>query len=205
MDLPQSLMEPILIKWATRKGWKVRFDTELISFVDEEHGLADNGEKDKDDNERNILAIVVDNLTGLEYQIRTKYLLAADGGRSTVAKRLDLPFTAIPGGGYATNVLLRADLKHLMEYRQGNLHVVLRLEKDYPFVSVIRMVKPWTEWMLVFFPKGPDAPIPKRSFTEWEEVAKDIIGDEEIEVEVLDVSGWAINETSADVISKGNV
>ena len=142
MDLPQSLIEPILIKWATGKGWKVRFDTELIVFVDEEHGVADSERKDGDDNERKILATVVDNFTGLEYQVRTRYLFGADGGRSSVAKQLNLPFTVIPGGGYATNVLLRADVNHMMEHRQGNLHVVLRLEKDHPFVCVVRMVKP---------------------------------------------------------------
>jgi 2-polyprenyl-6-methoxyphenol hydroxylase-like FAD-dependent oxidoreductase len=197
MDLPQSLLEPVIVKWATAKGWKVRFDTELVSFVDEVPQDVNS--------ETRILATVLDHFTGLEYQIRTKYLFGADGGRSTIAKQLDLPFTAIPGGGYATNILLRADLNHMMEHRQGNLHVVLRLEKDYPFTCVVRMVKPWTEWMFVFFPKGPDAPMPKRSFLEWEEVAKNIIGEEGMEVEVMDISGWVVNETSADVISKGNV
>ena len=43
--------------------------------------------------------------------------------------------------------------------------------------------------MFVFFPKGPDAPMPKRSFLEWEEIAKDIVGQEGIDVKVLDVSG----------------
>jgi hypothetical protein len=93
----------------------------------------------------------------------------------------------------------------MMEHRQGNLHVVLRLEKDHPFICVVRMVKPGTGWVFVFFPKGPDALMPKRSFLEWEEIAKDIIGEEAVDVKVLDVSGWAINETSADVISKGNM
>jgi 2-polyprenyl-6-methoxyphenol hydroxylase-like FAD-dependent oxidoreductase len=190
------------------RRWKIRFDTELVSFVDEGYEVALSVDSDKahgDESQRKILATALDRLTGLEYQIRTKYLFGADGGRSTVAKQLDLPFTALPGGGYATNVLLRADLNHMMEHRQGNLHVVLRLERDYPFVCVVRMVKPWTEWMFVLFPKGPDAPMPQRSFLEWEEVARDIIGEEGIDVEVLDVSGWVVNETSADVISKGNV
>jgi hypothetical protein len=59
--------------------------------------------------------------------------------------------------------------------------------------------------MFVFFPKGPDVPNPKRSFQEWAEIAVDIIGDPSVKVEVQDVAGWMINETSADVISKGNV
>lgn len=206
MDLSQNLLEPVLVKWASGRGWKVRFDTTLLTFVNESD--AEEGDEkhypESLEGERKILATVIDNLTGLQYQIRTRYLFGADGGRSTVASILDLPFTSIPGGGHATNVLLRADLTHLMQHRQGNLHVVLRLEKNHPFVCVARMVKPWTEWMFVFLPKGPTAPIPKRSFLEWEDIARDIVG-ENVAVKVIDVSGWAINETSADVISKGNV
>ncbi|KAF1833597.1 hypothetical protein BDW02DRAFT_500392 [Decorospora gaudefroyi] len=202
MDLTQSLLEPVLVKWATGRGWTARFDTTLVQFVEEvgEEMYAD-GEK------RKIVATVVDNMTGVEYTIRTRYLFGADGGRSTVAKILDLPFTTIPGGGYAVNVLLRADLAYLMEHRQGNLHILLGFEKDDPFISVARMVKPWTEWLFVFMPKGPDAPFPKRSKGEWAEIVKGVIDDRErdVAVEVLDVSGWAINETSADVVSKGNV
>jgi 2-polyprenyl-6-methoxyphenol hydroxylase-like FAD-dependent oxidoreductase len=190
IDLPQSLLEPVLLKWATGRGWGVRFDTRLEGFVEDEGG---------------IVASVVDQITGLEYKIKTKYLFGADGGRSSVARILELPFTSIPGGGFAYNVLLRADLTDWMRHREGNLHVSLRIDKDYPFLVVMRAVKPWTEWMFVCLPKGPDAPNPKRSFEEWAVIAKDHIGVENVDVEILDVSGWQINETSADVISKGNV
>jgi 2-polyprenyl-6-methoxyphenol hydroxylase-like FAD-dependent oxidoreductase len=190
LDLPQNLLEPVLLKWATNRGWGVRFDTRLVGFVELEGG---------------IVASIVDQITGLEYTVKTRYLFGADGGRSTVANMLELPFTTIQGGGFAYNVLLRADLTHIMKHREGNLHVALRVEKDYPFIGVMRAVKPWTEWMFVFFPKGPLAPNPKRTFKEWEVIVRDHIGDESVDVEILDVSGWMINETSADVISKGNV
>lgn len=196
LDLPQNLLEPVLLKWATGNGFKVRFDTKLVTFVQEEKG---------DEHGRNIVAKVADRITGLEYVIRTKYLFGADGGRSIVAQILELPFTTIPGGGFAYNVLLRADMTQIMKHREGNLHVSLRMEKDYPFVCVMRQVKPWTEWVFVVFPKGPHAPNPKRSFEEWAVIAKDLIGDESVDVEILDVSGWQINESSADAISKGNV
>lgn len=195
MDLPQSLLEPVLLKWATSNGFKVRFDTKLIDFVEDVES------KEK----RRITARVMDTVSGIEYTIRTKYLFGADGGRSTVAKILDLPFTSIPGGGFAWNVLLRADMSHLMQHRQGNLHIVLRLERDVPYVAVMRMIEPWTKWMFIVLPKGPTAPNPERSFEEWAEIVSDGIGDPSVKVEVEDVSGWMINETSADQLSKGNV
>jgi hypothetical protein len=135
IDLPQNLLEPVLLKWATSRGWNVRFDTRLDGFVEEEDG--------------GIVASVVDQVTGLEYNIKTKYLFGADGGRSTVAKILDLPFTSIPGAGFAYNVLLKADLTHLIPHREGNLHVALRMDKDHPFIGAMRAIKPWTEWLYV--------------------------------------------------------
>jgi 2-polyprenyl-6-methoxyphenol hydroxylase-like FAD-dependent oxidoreductase len=196
LDLPQSLLEPVLLKWAAGRGWGVRFDTTLLGFHEEDEDGVDG---------RKIVATVLDRISGVEYKIRTKYLFGADGGRSTIARILDLPFTTLPGGGFAYNVLFRADLDHVMHHREGNLHLALRIEKDYPFIAVLRQVQPWSEWMGVFFPKGPHAPNPKRSFEEWKEICVDLIGDSSAEVEIVDVSGWAINETSADVLSKGNV
>lgn len=198
MDFQQNLLEPLLVKWATTNGWTLKYNTKLVGFTEEAGG-------DGQDSKRNITAAILDQFTGLEYTIRTRYMFGADGGRSTIAKQLELPFTTLPGGGFAYNVLLRADLAHLMKHREGNLHMCMRLEKDYPFVTTVRMIKPWYEWVFVVLPKGPTAPVPKRSFEEWKELMSDIIGDPSVEVEILDVSGWVINETSADVLSKGNV
>jgi 2-polyprenyl-6-methoxyphenol hydroxylase-like FAD-dependent oxidoreductase len=128
--LTQNLLEPVLLKYAGNNGFTVRFDTKLLTFE----------EGEEDENKRKIRVTVEDLVSGFQYDIRTKYLFGADGGRSTVAKILDLPFTSIPGGGFAYNVLLRADLKHLMQYQQGNLHVCMRMLKDHPFLCVARMV-----------------------------------------------------------------
>lgn len=92
-----------------------------------------------------------------------------------------------------------------MQHRQGNLHICLNAEKDHPFIAAMRMVKPWTEWVLVLMPKRPDVAKQKRSIEDWTVIASEMIGDKSVGIEILDVSGWAINETSADVISKGNV
>lgn len=135
-DLPQSLLEPVLVKWATARGWRIRWDTKLV-------GVAEEKECPRD---KKVVARVVDQISGFEYEIRTRFLFGADGGRSLVAKQLELPFTSMPGGAAAYNVLVRADLGHLMRHREGNIHMLPRLDKDYPFVALARMVKPWMEW-----------------------------------------------------------
>ncbi|KAF2469919.1 uncharacterized protein BDR25DRAFT_370577 [Lindgomyces ingoldianus] len=192
MDLPQTLLEPIHVKYATANGFKVRFDTQLLSFAE-------------DTVSGKIFCHVKDRATGAEYYITTKYLFGADGGQSIVAQQLGLPFTVLPGGGIAYNILVRADLSHLMNSRPGNLHWNLRLARDYPFMCVGRMVKPWYEWLFVIFPKGPDCTIDDRTNGQWGEVVEDMIDDNTVKVQVLGVSKWVINETSADTISRGNV
>ncbi|KAF2704631.1 2,4-dichlorophenol 6-monooxygenase [Pleomassaria siparia CBS 279.74] len=192
MDLPQNLLEPILVKYATQHGFKVRFDTQLLSFTsDEKTGKSD--------------CLVRDRVTGLEYHILTRFLFGADGARSIVMKTLDLPMTVFPSGGTAWNVLIKADLSHIMPFRDGNLHWCMQLEKDSSYLPVCRMVKPWTEWMIVWLPKGPHVPPEGKSNEEWITMVQDLIGDEDVDVEILRVDKWVINETSADVLSRGNV
>ena len=55
-------------------------------------------------------SVVEDLLTGNKFLVRSKYLCGADGGSSTVAKELQLPFHDTPNGGLAINVLLEADM-----------------------------------------------------------------------------------------------
>lgn len=65
-------------------GFDTRFDTTLSSFSeDPQTGL--------------ITANVRDQLSNIEYTIRTKYLFGADGARSQVVKQLDLPLMVKPG------------------------------------------------------------------------------------------------------------
>lgn len=55
-------------------------------------------------------------------QISTRYLLGTDGGHSLVTRKLDLPTSSLLGGGLAFNVVVKADLSHIMRFREGNLH-----------------------------------------------------------------------------------
>jgi 2-polyprenyl-6-methoxyphenol hydroxylase-like FAD-dependent oxidoreductase len=184
VDLPQTLLEPVLVRYATTNGFRVRFDTQLVGFVE-------------DAKNKTIAARVRDGVSGQEYGITSKYLFGCDGARSIVAQQLQLPFHTIPGGGIAYNVLVGVDMSHLMKTRSASLNWVMRLERDYPFSMVARMVKPWYEWLFVAFPKTPDAVIGDRSKEEWEEIVRDMVG-EDIEVKVLGVSKWAVNESVAE-------
>lgn len=194
IDLPQSQLEPILARYATHNGFRCRFDTEHVSF---EHL----------DNDEGVISTLRDVISGHTYRVKSKYLFGADGGRSRIAKALELPFTEKPGGGNAVNVLAEVDLAHLMKNRVGNLHWILQPDRetvDWAFLSCVRMVKPWHEWVFGLAPK-PWAEKGTRQPEEYIARIKEIIGDDTVDVKIKNVSTWMINETYANSYSKGNV
>ncbi|KAJ9665023.1 hypothetical protein H2201_004888 [Coniosporium apollinis] len=194
VDLPQTLLEPLLLRWAGVRGWRCRFDTAFVGFEREEGG--------------GIVSRLKDTITGATHRVRSKYLFGCDGARSQVLRQLEISLIKKPGQGLAINVLVKVDMSHLMEHRVGNLHWVMTPDEDTPdwaWVSIVRMVKPWHEWMFILFPKpgtGVEfSPSPKDYLT----VVNKIIGDETLPVEILDISRWYINEIVAEYYSKDNV
>ena len=113
-----------------------------------------------------------------------------------------------PSQGIALNVLVRADLSSLITNRVGNLHYIIQPDSDMPDFaawSIVRMVKPWHEWLIIMMFK-PDCP--SDFLPDHDTVAKQcktVIGDSSIPVEVLRVDKWIINETVAERYSKGRV
>ncbi|KAK0704653.1 FAD binding domain-containing protein [Lasiosphaeris hirsuta] len=198
LDLPQTLMEPILVRHATTNGFTARFQTSLLSFT----------EPAPEEPEGKIAALVRDEVTNREYRIRTKYLFGADGARSAIVKQLGLPLSSGPGGGTMINVLVRADLAHLMEHRQGNLHWVMQPEReavtDFGVACIVRMVKPWHEWLFIMAASPSFDPRVKVSDEAYTQRIREFIGDD-TPVEILHTSPWQVNEKFAERYSKGNV
>jgi 2-polyprenyl-6-methoxyphenol hydroxylase-like FAD-dependent oxidoreductase len=188
------LLEPLLVRHAINTGFKARFNTSFLHF-------------DEDATTGMITATMHDRLTNLEYKIRTKYLFGADGARSKIVKQLDLPLTAKPGGGMAINVLVKADLTHLVEHRQGNLHWVMQPDREHPdfgWMGLVRMVKPWHEWMFIIFPTPAFDAQSEPSNEQYHKRIREFIGDD-TPAEILNVSKWFINEIVADEYSRGNM
>ncbi|KAJ8067609.1 hypothetical protein OCU04_003219 [Sclerotinia nivalis] len=193
VDIPQTVLDPILINRASHSGFNCRFDTTFLSF-------------ERDSASNTIITKVQDNLTKQIYHIRSKYLFGCDGARSQVVRQLQIPLLKKPRQGEAMNVLVKADLGHFMENRMGNLHWVMRPDEENPtfgWAGVARMVKPWKEWMFILLPyPGKDV---NASDEDYLKCVKDMIGDKSIPVELLGVSKWAVNETVAEYYSDGNI
>ncbi|KAI0105865.1 FAD binding domain-containing protein [Daldinia grandis] len=192
LDLPQTLLEPVLMRYATLNGFKCRWDTEFVSFEQDEKGVT---------------TTLLDKLPGTTFQVRSKYLFGADGARSKIVQQAQIPLIRRPGQGFAVNVLIEADMSHLMEHRKGNLHWIVQPNLETPewgWIGCMRMVKPWYEWLCIIFPT-PNAPREVRSNEEYMKRVREMIGDDSVEVKILGVSTWAINEIAAEYYSKGNV
>jgi 2,4-dichlorophenol 6-monooxygenase len=95
VDLPQDRLEPILITEAARLGAHVRFSTELTDLVQ------------RDDS---VTASVCERLTDEKFEIRSAYMIGADGANSRVAEIIGLPMVGETNLGVVVSALFRADL-----------------------------------------------------------------------------------------------
>ena len=205
IDLPQTLLEPILTRRATHAGWSLRFNTSFLKI--ESRSSWSPGEEV-------IVSLVRDDLTGQTYRIQSRFLFGCDGARSQVVREIGLPLIKKPGQGLAINVLLKADLSHLVKNRSGNLHWVINPENlnetrpPWAWACLARMIRPWNEWMFIFLP-APGADIKGDEITqvtkeEYLREVHNVIGDPEVkDVEIKHVGRWYINETVAERYSDG--
>lgn len=190
LDVVQPFMEPVLVGAAAARGAKVRFDTEFLRFEQDADGVT---------------SWVLDRLTGVEYSIRSRYLVGADGGRSRIVEQLGLPLEgqmALAGSQY---VLIRADLSRYMVHRPSILNFVVTPMPDGSVAfGALRAIKPWTEWICGWGfdvnagepDSSPEVLLPK---------IRALLGDDEVEIEILNVSSWYVNQVFATHYSSGRV
>lgn len=192
IDLPQSYLEPVMLRYASTHGIKCRYSTELIHF-----------ERD----ERGILSTVKDKFSQTTYQIRSRFIFGADGGKSVVARKGNFSFNVAPSGGVACNVLFDADLSDLMHERDAQLHWIMKPDARSRFgiAPTVRMVRPYTKWLVVTFTPGTDQD-PYRDLTpespELIAYIKELIGDDSVDVQVERLDPWVVRETVADNYSQ---
>ncbi|RMD43448.1 hypothetical protein DV735_g1598, partial [Chaetothyriales sp. CBS 134920] len=186
VDLPQTLFEPILTQRAAAQGWDIRFRTTFLGLTHEPDGR--------------ILSRLRDDITQLAYSVRSKYVFGADGGRSQVIRELGIPMIKKPGQGLAINVLAEVDLSDYVDARKGNLHWIFQPEREYhdfAWSGLIRMVKPWHEWVFILFPK-PEVPWKEPTEEQWYQCCREMIGNDKLPLKILNISKWFINETVAE-------
>jgi 2,4-dichlorophenol 6-monooxygenase len=189
-NIPQHILEPVILEAANERHADVRFSTELVGISQDED---------------RVQAIVRERTTGTEYAIRARYAIGADGGRSTVAEQLGFTLEGQMGLGAAMNIWLEADLSRYTEHRPGTLYWMAQPGSDYWVgAGTWICVKPWTEWVLLCM-YDPAAGEPDVSDEAALARARLTIGDPDIEVRIKNVSKWQINHVIATEFSRGRV
>jgi len=191
IDLPQTYFEPILVRAAAERGSRLRFNTEFLSFEQDSDGVT---------------ATVQDRLSGSTYEIRAKYLLAGDGGRSVIAEQLGLPFGGQADVAGSMNIVFRADLSSLVAHRPSVLYWIMSPGARMGGIGMglVRMVRPWYEWLIVWG-YDIDGPAPDVDEARATEIAHKLIGTDEIDVEIVSTSLWTNNKLWAERYSQGRV
>lgn len=190
-DLPQTFMEPILFKTACSRGTQARMSVEYLSHEQDAQGVT---------------TTCLDRLSGKEFTVRSKYLVGADGAKSLVAEHAGLPFEGKMGVGGSMNILFKADLSKYVAHRPSVLYWVMQPGADVGGIGMglVRMVRPWNEWLIVwgYDINGPEPEVTEEFATG---VARQLIGDPELDIELLSANTWTVNNYYATETSNGRV
>ena len=190
-DMPQNLLEPILVGAAASRGATVMFNWEYQSLVQDADGVT---------------VEVKDYVAKTTHKIRAKYVIGADGGRSKVAEDIGLPMEGKMGVAGSMNIVFEADLSKYVAHRPSVLYWVMQPGSDVGGIGMglVRMVRPWHEWLIVW---GYDIsePPPKVTDEMATEIAHNLIGDHTIPIKIKSTSVWTVNNMHALAHSKGRV
>ncbi|HEX4253082.1 MAG TPA: FAD-dependent monooxygenase [Pseudonocardia sp.] len=182
-NCPQTVLEPVLYEAAgERPEADLRFGHEFLHYVQDADGVT---------------ATVRERATGTELTIRCRYLIGADGGRSTVVEQAGLPIEGESGLAHAMNVWFEADLSRYLAHRPGVLY--WNSAPGTPFLTgggTLICVTPWHEFVMVVAYDPATEEVPQ---TEEFAVARlrRIVGDDSIEPVIKGFSSWTINHQVA--------
>ncbi len=191
LDIPQPYLEPILTKNAAARGADICFNTEYLGHVQDADGVTSR---------------LRDRLTGHEYEVRSRYLVGADGARSKIVEELGLPIEGTMGRAGTIYTLFKADLRRFVEHRPSVLHWIMTPGAGYGEIGMgtFRAIRPWNEWIAGwgYDINGPD---PDLSHEAVLPRIREMIGDPDVDVEIQTVTTWQINQAWATQYSSGRV
>ncbi|MBS1129636.1 MAG: 2,4-dichlorophenol 6-monooxygenase, partial [Proteobacteria bacterium] len=192
LDITQPVIEPIIFKNAAERGASFSCNTEYLSHEQDADGVT---------------VRLQDRLNGREYTMRAKYLIGADGARSKVFEELDLKLEGQLARAGTAYVIFNADLSKYVEHRPSILHWIVSPHASFGEIGLglLRAVKPWTQWIAGW---GFDMSKGEPDLSNMEYVLgqiRTLVGDPNLEVEVVRTSIWYVNQAYAPIYSKGRV
>ena len=186
----QHLLEPLLFEAAARSPWaELMLNHECLSVGQDGDGVT---------------AEVRDRATGEVRQVRSSYLVGADGVRGVTWKSAGLEYDGEEGISASATVHFHADLSRYTARRSGTLYWNAAAGSgDFRGYGNLICHQPWHDWALVFSydPAVLDATDERLA----RERLKKVIGDDSVEIDIRNISTWTINRLVARAYSAGRV
>lgn len=191
LDLPQTHMEPLLVKNAAARGAQLLFNTEYVSHLQDDDGVT---------------VALRDRHSQRESTVRARYLVGADGAKSKVFEDLGLPLEGHLARAGTQYTLFRADLSRFAAHRPSILYWIVTPDASFGEIGqgLLRAIRPWDQWIAGWGfdisqgePKLDDEEIVRR--------IRILIGDPDVPIEIESKMTWYVNQAWAPVYSKGRV
>jgi putative polyketide hydroxylase len=183
----QDQSEPVLLAAARQRGGDLRFNTELVSFEQDNAGVT---------------AIVADRTDGVQRTIRADYLVAADGAASPIRNALGIGRSGSGTQGHNISIYFSADLGDLVRGREFVLCQVENREVQGMFVAV-NNTDLWL-FSITYAPERGERPEdfpPERCI----DLIRKAIGLPQIAIEIKSILAWEAAVRVADSFQHGRV
>ncbi|CAN5392574.1 FAD-dependent monooxygenase [soil metagenome] len=191
LDIPQPKLEAVLLRNAAERGADTRFNTDYLGHVQDADGVT---------------VRVRDRVSGVESDVRARYLVGADGARSQIADEIGLPFRGEMGRATTAYVRFRADLSMYVAHRPSILYWIVSATSGFGEIGMglLRTVHPWDEWITGW---GVDPSQGEPNFSTASLVARirTLVGDPDLQPEIVDTSTWQVNDAFAEIYHAGRV
>lgn len=190
-DVPQPLLEPVLVGAAASRGAVLRFGTRYLSSVQDADGVD---------------VELCDELTGQVSTVRVRYLIGADGGRAKVLADAGLTVEGEMRRGGTVYAQFEGDLSAHMAHRASVLTWIVDSDVAVGEIGLglLRAVRPWDRW-IAGWGFDPAAGDPDLSFETAHERIRSYVGDPDFAPRITAVNPWYVNEAWAPVYSSGRV
>ena len=190
-NIPQHLMEPILLLRAREMGAEIRFYHELVDIENSSEG---------------VVARVRERTSKAEYIVRARYAVGSDGARSVVAEKLGFGFQGEPGLASMLTYWLDVDLTPYTAHRPACIYWTLKPGDEYWVGSgTCVCVKPFTQWVLNRQYDPADGAPDLSDEAGIAHARKTLEIPETVPIRVKHVGQWQVNHMVATEYRRGNI
>jgi putative polyketide hydroxylase len=184
---PQSRLEPLLLAAARKRGGDVRYNTELVSFTQDEQGVT---------------ATIADRTTGTSSVVRADYLAACDGAHSHIRDTLGLKAEGLGAlDEHYIFVYFRADWSELIRGYEADAILI-----DRPGIRGIFLITDADRGMfLIQYAPSKGESAQDYTAERCKELILNGIGKPDLAVEIVDIAHWQPAQLVAEHFQQGRV